>query len=289
MAIHLYRQISNIVKETETEAVAISFYDYETETSWCYQGDTFFHAASTIKVAIMMCVFALIDEGRVRLDSPVHVRNRFLSLADNKAYRVQSSRDACSTLYSSLGQSLTVEELAYHMIVTSSNMATNLLIDLFGVSALHEKLDKMGVQGIVLKRGVEDELAYEAGINNLATANGLLQLFRYLYENRGISTDLTEKMLQILSDQKFNQGLPVGIPQELRKLTRFAHKTGEISTVAHDTGLVFLPDRKPYALTILTERVPGRSKSRKAIQQLSKLVYKNFINSDIRNLVKDAC
>ena len=288
MAIHLYRQISNIVKETETKTVAISFYDYETETSWSYQGDTFFHAASTIKVAILMGVFALIDDGLINLDSRVHVRNRFLSIVDNKPFRVHSSRDGCPALYSSLGQSLPVEELAYHMIVTSSNMATNLLIDLFGVSALQDKLDHMGVQGIVLKRGVEDELAFEEDINNLATANGLLQLFRYLYENRGISPGLNEKMLQILSDQKFNQGLPVGIPQELRKNTRFAHKTGEISTVAHDAGLVFLPDRKPYALTILTERVPGQSNSRKAIRQLSKLVYRNFINSDIRNLVKDA-
>jgi len=95
---------------------------------------------------------------------------------------------------------LPVTELAYHMIVTSSNLATNLLIDLVGVNALQEKLKQLGVLGIELKRGVEDELAYKNGVNNLVTANGLLHLFRYLYEAKNISAELSQEMLQILLD-----------------------------------------------------------------------------------------
>lgn len=217
----------------------------------------------------------------------MHIRNRFLSLVDNEPYRVQSSRDANAIVYSALGKMLSVSELAYHMIVTSSNLATNLLIDLVGVEALQKKLEKMGVQGIELKRGVEDELAYDHNINNLVTANGLSKLFRYLYETNGISTELRDKMLEILLNQKFNQGIPIGVPAELRGDTKFAHKTGEISTVSHDAGLVFLPDRKPYSLAILTERIPSKSRSRKAIQRLSRLVYKNFISAEIHEVVSD--
>ena len=228
----------------------------------------------------MLGIFALIEDGVLSLDSKVHVRNRFLSLVDNAPYRTQSSRDGCPKLYSSLGKTLPVSELAYHMIVTSSNLATNLLIDLVGVDTLQEKLKNIGGQGIDLKRGVEDERAFEEGINNRVTANGLLGLFRYLHEGDGLTDELSEKMLQILLAQKFNQGIPIGIPKEIREHTLFAHKTGEISTVAHDSGMIFLPDRKPYSLTILTERTPGKSKSRKAIQALSRLVYKSFINSD---------
>lgn len=163
------------------------------------------------------------------------------------------------------------------MIVSSSNLATNLLIDLLGVEKLQEKLKELNVEGIELVRGVEDEAAWEHGINNRVTANGLLHLSRLLHESKGISPELSEKMMEILLQQNFNNGIPIGIPPKIRKDTKIAHKTGEISTVAHDTGLIFLPNRKPYALTILTSRIPRESRSQQAIQQISKLVYKNFI------------
>jgi len=282
MTPHLCAQVDRIVDETGTGNAAIAFHDYQTQTSWNYRGNVYFHAASTIKVAILAGIFALVDEGVIRLDFAVHVRNRFFSLVNNELYRIRSSSDACSSLYASLGKTLPVEELAYHMIVTSSNLATNLLIDLAGVSTLREKLDDMGVRGIDLGRGVEDELAFEERINNRATANGLSQLFSIMYENRGLCPESAKKMLQILSDQKFNQGLPIGIPPEQRKRTRFAHKTGEISTISHDAGLVFLPGREPYSLAILTERPPGKSNSWKVIQRLSRLVYRNFVDPGIQ-------
>lgn len=283
----LYHQISKIVKETSTLRVAVAFHDYETKTSWSYQGDSFFHSASTIKVAVLVGIFALVEEKKIDLASKVHVRNRFHSSIGQKLFKLDPSRDGCPSLYSSVGKLLTVSDLAYHMIVTSSNLATNLLIDLVGVEALNEKLAQIGTTGIELKRGVEDELAYEQGLNNRVTANGLIQLFAFFQESSYISTELKQEMLNILFDQKFNQGIPIGIPTELRNQTRFAHKTGEISVVAHDSGLVYLPDRKPYAIAILTEREPGVSKSRKAIQRLSRLIYKNFVASGIHEMSED--
>jgi len=146
-------------------------------------------------------------------------------------------RDGCAELYSSIGQALSISDLANHMIVTSSNLATNLLIDVAGVAALQEKLADIGVRGVELRRGVEDELAFEHKIINRVTADGLLQLFSSLYGARSIDPDLSEKMLRILMNQKFNQGIPAGLPLEIRQQSRFAHKTGEISTVA-TTGLL---------------------------------------------------
>ena len=287
-ALHLDRQIDSIVSETELVSAAVAFCDHQSNTMWNYNGNTFFHAASTIKVAILLGVFALVDDGVVELDSKVHVRNRFFSVVDDKLYRMQSSRDACSSLYASLGKTMSVSELAYHMIVTSSNLATNLLIDVVGVGALQEKLHQMGVEGIELRRGVEDELAFDTGIINRVTANGLVDLFANLYRGIDVHPDLAERILQILFAQKFNQGLPLGVPAELRSQSRFAHKTGEISTVAHDAGMVFLPDRKPYSLSILTERLPGKSNSRKAIQKISRLIYRAFIDAEEQGTTKRA-
>ncbi|GAA4843522.1 hypothetical protein GCM10023331_30580 [Algivirga pacifica] len=232
-----------------------------------------------MKVGVLAGIFGLIEDGHLEMDSKVHVRNRFFSLVDNTLFKTATRRDACATLYASLGKNMDVSELAYHMIITSSNLATNLLIDLVGVEHIQEKLKQLNIQGIELLRGVEDELAWEHGINNRITANALVRLFRVIEESEGFSKRLSDTMIRILEEQRFNSGIPKGIPPEIRKLSKFAHKTGEISTVAHDAGLVYLPGRKPYALAILTQRIPGESNSNQAIQRLSKLVYDNFIKT----------
>ena len=62
-------------------------------------------------------------------------------------------------------------------------------------------------------------------------------------------------MLDILHAQEFRSGIPAGLPDD----ARVAHKTGEISTVAHDAGIVYLTDREPYVVVILTRMEAGRA------------------------------
>jgi beta-lactamase class A len=172
-----------------------------------------------------------------------------------------------------IGRTLRVAELAEHMITSSSNLATNLLLDLIGLDVLQQTLDSFGLEGLDLRRGVEDELAFEHGINNRVTANGLASLLRLIGEERAFTPTLSRQMLDVLHGQHFKSGIPAGLPRE----ARVAHKTGEISTIAHDAGLVYLPDRKPYALAILTEwdpSTPGRSAT---IAAASYLAYASLI------------
>ena len=279
MPIQLDEPIGRILEETETATAAVAFHDYATGTCWSTGGDRFYHAASTIKVAILVGLFALIEEGIFEYDSPIPVRNGFRSAVDGSPFSVEASRDGCQALYSALGETRPLSELARHMIVTSSNLATNLLIEAAGVEALQAKLRTLGARGIELERGVEDEVAFERGVNNRVTANGLRHLFGLLLEPGVLNPELAGKALQILFDQEFNQRIPAGLPSGLREKSRIAHKTGEISTVAHDAGLVYLPGRKPYALVILTERVPGKSRSDEAISRLSRLMYERFVET----------
>ena len=145
-------------------------------------GDRWFHAASTIKVAILVALAAAVGEHRFELYSRLAVRNRFLSAADGSPYRISSGRDANSDVHKHLGRTMRLEELALHMIATSSNLATNLLLDLVGVEYARGLLGTLGVDGLDLRRGVEDERAFEAGISNRATARGLVQLFRAIQD-----------------------------------------------------------------------------------------------------------
>jgi beta-lactamase class A len=150
--------------------VAIS--DLETGGEFGFHADRWFHAASTIKVAILVGVFGAIHRGELLPQSRVHVRNRFLSAYDGSPYRVRVDRDANAEVHQAIGRTLRVAELAEHMITSSSNLATNLLLDLVGLDVLQRTLETFGIAGIDLRRGVEDELAFEHGINNRVTARG---------------------------------------------------------------------------------------------------------------------
>ncbi len=273
MTSELGRQIESTAADAGAGAASVAFYDYATDTSWSYRGARWYHAASTIKVAVLVGLFAAVEEGRFRLDDRLHVRNRFFSAHDGSAYSVGSARDSNSEVHASVGKLMRIRALAEHMIATSSNLATNLLLDLVGAGETQAALKELGISGIDLVRGVEDDAAFEAGINNRVTAEGLTRLFRLIEDRQTFSKGAAEAMLDILHKQEFSSGIPAGIPESVRNETQFAHKTGDISTVNHDAGLVYLPDRPPYVVAILTEWAPDASNRRETVARISEAVY----------------
>ncbi|MEO8909720.1 MAG: serine hydrolase [Gemmatimonadaceae bacterium] len=266
----LTTQIARIEQESGANAIAVALHDAETGFELHYKADRWFHAASTIKVPILLGVFAAIDRGDLLPHSRVHVRNRFLSVVEGVPFRVESGRDANSAVHNAIGKMMRVDELAYHMITTSSNLATNLLLGVIGAESVNRTLKELDVDdGIDLKRGVEDELGFDKGINNMVTADGLLRILVLLSEGKAFSPALSRRMMDILHGQEFNQGIPARLP----KGARVAHKTGEISTVAHDAGVVYLPKRKPYGLVILTEWKPDGTGRSRTIAAISHTIY----------------
>ena len=269
----LESRIEEIAKEVGGDGLAVSFYDYETGLQWSQRGDRWFHSASTIKVAVLLALFGAIDAGRFTLDSRLHVRNRFLSLVDRTPFRVSAGRDADKEVHAAVGKTMRSGDLARHMIVTSSNLATNLLVDLIKVDQAQQMLARHGIRGIDLARGVEDDKAFDANFNNRVTANGLVALFRVIHERSGVLQESAREMLDILFQQEFRSGIPAGLPTDVRSAARIANKTGEISVAAHDAGLVFLPGREPYALAVLTEPEPNSDRRMERIARVSTVVY----------------
>jgi beta-lactamase class A len=247
--VSLYRNILKIKQDHELENLGISFFDAETTIQWSYNADHYFHAASTMKVAVLLAVMRQVERGELSLDSPVHVRNRFTSIVNQEPFMLDLARDADPNVYGHLGKTLTVRELAYWMITLSSNLATNLLIDVIGVNTIQLALDELDIDGVRILRGVEDQAAFQAGLNNEVTANGLLKLLRVVADHKAYSRKASEEMLNIMLEQQYRSGIPAGLP----KATRVAHKTGNISTVHHDAGIVYLDGRAPYVLVILTQ------------------------------------
>lgn len=244
---------STLTELSATRPAAAALYDYQTERFWSHDGDRWFHAASTIKIAVLACTYATIEQRGLTPFHRLHVRNRFFSAVDGSPYRILASRDADADVYASVGRTMRIGDLARRMIAVSSNLATNVLLDYIGVERARRLLVGAGLDGVDLVRGVEDDRAFDAGISNRVTANGLVQLLRSILEGRFASREHTAEMIDILSAQTFNSGIPSGLPSAIRSAATVAHKTGEISSVTHDAGIVFLPGRPPYVLGVLTE------------------------------------
>jgi beta-lactamase class A len=275
----LHDRILQIAEEAGAKQVAVAWYDYETRAEWDLNGDEWFHAASTIKVPILLGVFGAAHRGVLVLDSRVHVRNRFYSAAGGEPFRVESGRDANSEVHRQLGKTMKVNELAYHMIVTSSNLATNLLVDLVGIDEIRASIRELGVTGVELRRGVEDERAWQQGFNNRVTATGLISALRPIEEGTAFSVEYSARMLEILHDQEFRSGIPAGVPES----ARVANKTGEISTVAHDAAIVYPAERKPYCVVVLTQWDADASGRNDTIARISRAVYDHLTTGNGRD------
>src|SRR5688500_7858631 len=151
--------VEGIAREIPADALAVSLFDYETGLLWARDGDRWFHSASTIKVAVLFALFGAVDAGRFTLDSRLHVRNRFLSVMDGRPFRVSAARDADREVHAAIGKTMRLQELARRMIVTSSKLATNLLVDLIGVEQAQQKLVRIVTCGLELEREDEDDKA----------------------------------------------------------------------------------------------------------------------------------
>jgi beta-lactamase class A len=273
-------EVAALAEGADLEAAAVATHLVDgpaVDAAWHVNGDRWFHAASTIKVAILVALAQAIGEGRFELMSRLAVRNRFLSAVDGAPFRIAAGRDANGAVHAHIGRTMRLEELAFHMITTSSNLATNLLLDLVGVDYARARLDRLGIAGVDLRRGVEDERAFAADINNRVTANGLVALFTAIHRGRAAAPAATRWMVDVLAQQEFTSGLPAGLPDEVRAAAKVAHKTGEISNMAHDAGLVYLPDGIVYAIALLTETKPGGTPRQQTVARLSRTAYERVV------------
>jgi beta-lactamase class A len=153
------------------------------------------------------------------------------------------------------------------MITVSSNFATNLLIEKLGVENIRATVHALGADGVNVLRGVEDDKAYEKGLNNTTTARGLAILLQAIAEGRAVDAESCKEMIAVLERQKFNEGIPAGLPQG----TPVAHKTGEITKIHHDAAIVFA--KRPFILVILVRGLVDIKESAALMADVSKSFY----------------
>jgi beta-lactamase class A len=156
------------------------------------------------------------------------------------------------------------------MIIQSSNLATNIVIEKLDAKNVTQSMRALGAKDIQVLRGVEDTKAYQKGMNNTTTAYDLLLLFQKMAEGETVSESASQEMIKVLLDQKHNDIIPAKLPQNVK----VAHKTGWITGVRHDSGIVFLPDGRKYVLILLSKGLQDEKAGIAAMANVSEMIYR---------------
>lgn len=264
-------RIEELIRASGAEKVGIAFYDLENGEQFFIEPDANFHAASTMKVPVMMEVFRQANAGKLSLDDRIEIKNQFASIIDGSPYQLTPDSDSDRSLYNRINQTATIRELVHLMITVSSNLATNILIERVTPARVMDLMKRAGAKNIRVLRGVEDGKAYQQGMNNTTTARDLMTLLRRIAERSSVSKKASDEMISILLDQKMNEGVPAGLPREVKA----AHKTGSITRINHDAAIVYPPNRKPYILVVLTRGIEDEKRAHKLIADISRAVYES--------------
>ncbi len=257
------------IRASGAEAVGVYALDLRRPDSLLVGALARFHAASMMKVPVMIQVFRDADAGLLRLDDSVPVVNTFPSLVDGSPFHLDAGDDSDSTLYARVGGRATIRELVELMITVSSNLATNNLIELVRAARAQATAVALGADSIRVLRGVEDGKAYQAGLNNTTTARDLGVLFAAIARGRAASDASCRAMLAILGRQHFREGIPAGLPPG----TAVAHTTGWFTGTHHDGGVVTAPDGRHYVLVVLTRGLTDTTASARLIADIAGLVH----------------
>ncbi|HEX6941340.1 MAG TPA: serine hydrolase, partial [Gemmatimonadaceae bacterium] len=257
------------VNDLQRATVGVVFAEVGGGAAFSLNPDSVFHAASTMKVPVMIEYFRGIDAGRLRPDQDLLLGTQFKSIVDGSPYALDAGVDSDSSVFARVGQRVPLRWLVERMIVRSSNLATNTLIEVLDAKRVDATAKSLGTTAMKVLRGVEDGKAFQQGLNNQTSAHDLAVLLEAIETGTAASKESCRAMIDILARQEFNDEIPAGLPAG----TRVAHKTGWITGVTHDAAIVYPPGRKPYVLVVLTKGIPDRPVAQKLIADISRLVW----------------
>jgi beta-lactamase class A len=265
----LAAQIQARIAQLPGAEVGVAYHKLGTGDSLYLNPDQSFHAASTMKIPIMIQLFRRVDAGGLSLDYPLLLVNEFGSIVDGSPYSLDETDDSDSAMYKLVGTRVSVRDLITHMITRSSNLATNSLVSLANAAAAESTMRSLGAMKIRVLRGVEDQKAFDAGLNNTTTARDLSIILTAIQENTAASAKSCATMREVLLEQEFNSGIPAELPPG----TKVAHKTGWITGITHDAAIVYPQKGPTYVLVVLTKGIAEEPVAQKLIADISKMVY----------------
>ena len=256
----------------ETGNFALAFKNLDDGKEILINENEIFHAASTMKTPVMIEFYKQLHQGKLSLEDTLQIKNEFKSIVDGTIYKLSEFDDSDKNTYNKLGQYYSINNLIYEMITISSNFATNILIEYIGANNVTKSMKEIGALNINVLRGVEDIKAFELGLNNTTSAKDLLIIYEKLAKGKIINNESSAIMIEILKDQKYDDIIPKYLPKNIE----IANKTGMITGVHHDSGIVFLKDGKKYVIVLLSKNMLDMENGTEMMAKISELIYKTL-------------
>lgn len=256
----------------ETGNFALAFKNLDDGKEILINENEIFHAASTMKTPVMIEFYKQLHQGKLSLEDTLQIKNEFKSIVDGTIYKLSEFDDSDKNTYNKLGQYYSINNLIYEMITISSNFATNILIEYIGANNVTKSMKEIGALNINVLRGVEDIKAFELGLNNTTSAKDLLIIYEKLAKGKIINNESSAIMIEILKDQKYDDIIPKYLPKNIE----IANKTGMITGVHHDSGIVFLKDGKKYVIVLLSKNMLDMESGTEMMAKISELIYKTL-------------
>jgi len=264
-------KITILLKQVEGD-FAIAFQDLNRpENVFLLNENEQFHAASTMKVPVMIEIYHQASQGQLALTDSILVKNKFESIVDYSTYEMNIAEDSEPSLYTKIGKQMTLFDLMNQMIISSSNLATNILIDEVGAKNVNASMQRLGAYNTEVLRGVEDQKAYDLGLNNMTTAKDLMTIFKSIALPLGETTQDQIAMIDVLKAQEFNDIIPRFLPGDVQ----VAHKTGSITGLHHDAGIIYLPNGETYVLVLLSKNLKNFDQGTLTLAKISQLFYEH--------------
>jgi beta-lactamase class A len=220
---------------------------------WGYVVDEPLKAASTIKVAVLIALFRVLDAGQIRLD-------------DERVLR-ESDKVGGSGVLAALhaGLAPTIHDLVHLMIAISDNTASNLCIEQAGgLAAVNAVCADLGATRTVLGRKFLGRAAQAGEAENLTSARDLATLLRAILDGSAASQSSCEQMLALLRTQTHRDRLARFLPAAVG----FAGKTGTLSGTALDAGILFAPGG-PLIIAAIANDLPADYAADETMGQLA--------------------
>ena len=256
----------------ETGNFALAFKNLDDGKEILINENEIFHAASTMKTPVMIEFYRQLHQGKLSLKDTLQIKNEFKSIVDGSMYKLSEFDDSDKNTYNKLGQYYSINNLIYEMITISSNFATNILIEYIGANKVTKSMKEIGALNIDVLRGVEDIKAFKLGLNNTTSAKDLLIIYEKLAKGKIINNESSATMIDILKDQKYDDIIPKYLPKNIE----IANKTGMITGVHHDSGIVFLKDGRKYVIVLLSKNMSDMESGTEMMAKISELIYKTL-------------
>jgi len=260
------KEIQSLIDASSADA-SVAFRTLNGSAELLFRPDIEYHAASTMKVPVMIELFRQARAGSLKLDDELAVVNQFRSIVDGSPYALSVGDDSDAEIYKRVGGRMSYRELCEAMITVSSNFATNLLIERLGPKNIQKTTNDLGAPGMHVLRGVEDDKAFQKGLNNTTSARALLTLLERIAKGQAVDKASSDEMLAILKRQKFNDRIPAGLPPGIS----VAHKTGEITKIQHDAAIVYA--NRPFVLVVLVRGLQDVKAGSALIASITRVLY----------------